>query len=171
MSGDTFKSITTGFLDSNCENNIGNVVVSGKYILGDNVQVYPVKEAEIFDLAKVQATRAGLYQMKVIITPTDERSVQYLDEMTVNTEGLTLIQDYKNSSLKEPLAALCGYKVWGMDNPTDVTSCHEFSSDNYRHTTDQKVFAVFQVSGNQLLFEVKNNEYPTYFGLNSFTRK
>ena len=81
------------------------------------------------------------------------------------------IQDYKNSSLKEPLAALCGYEVWGMDNPTDVTSCHEFSSDNYRHTTDQKAFAVFQVSGNQLLFEVKNNEYPTYFGLNSFTRK
>ena len=170
VTGDTFKSTTTGYLDTNCENDIGNVVVSGKYMLGDNVEVYPVKEAEIFDLAKVQATRAGLYQMKIIITPTDERSVQYLDEMTVNTEGLVLIQDYKNSALKEPLAALCGYEVWGMYKPTDVTSCHEFSSDNYRHTTDQKAFAVFQVSGNQLLFEVKNDAYPTYFGLNSFTR-
>ena len=57
---------------------IGTVVVTGKYLVGDDVEVYPVKEAEAFDLAKVSATRAGLYQLSVAITPKSATAVEYL---------------------------------------------------------------------------------------------
>ncbi len=78
ITSDTLTSTTTGFTDSNCAIEIGTVVVTGKYLVGDDVEVYPVKEAEAFDLAKVSATRAGLYQLSVAITPKSATAVEYL---------------------------------------------------------------------------------------------
>ena len=78
ITSETLTSTTTGFTDANCSTEIGTVVVTGKYLLGDDVEVYPVKEAEVFDLAKVSAKRAGLYQMNVSITPKTSDAVQYL---------------------------------------------------------------------------------------------
>ena len=171
ITSETLTSTTTGFTDANCSTEIGTVVVTGKYLLGDDVEVYPVKEAEVFDLAKVSAKRAGLYQMNVSITPKTSDAVQYLKGTNPNEPfyGRTY----------SPLES-CQYEGWNLNQQKDVTSCHDFGSyyegtyfpsSDYRVTEDRKAFAVFQVSGNQLLFEVKNDAYPTYFGLNSFTRK
>ena len=158
ITSETLTSTTTGFTDANCSTEIGTVIVTGKYLLGNDVEVYPVKEAEVFDLAKVSAQRAGLYQLGVSITPkTSDAVAQLKDGYYVNI----------------PLGG-CKYEDWKIDQATSVTQCHSFepnATSDIRYTTDQKAFAVFQVSGNQLLFEVKNDAYPTYFGLNSFTRK
>ncbi len=157
ITSETLTSATTGFTDANCSTEIGTVIVTGKYLLGDDVEVYPVKEAEVFDLAKVSAQRAGLYQLDVSITPKTSDAVAQLKD------GY-----YVDIPLRD-----CKYEDWKLDQATSVTQCHSFepyNTSDIRYTTDQKAFAVFQVSGNQLLFEVKNNAYPTYFGLNSFTR-
>ena len=69
ITSETLTSTTTGFTDANCSTEIVTEIVTGKYLLGDDVEVYPVKEAEVFDLAKVSAQRAGLYQLDVSITP------------------------------------------------------------------------------------------------------
>ena len=142
--------------DANCSTEIGTVIVNGKYLLGDDVEVYPVKEAEVFDLAKVSAKRAGLYQLAVSITPKTSDAVAQME-----------------GGFHVPLTT-CQSEDWKLNQATSVTQCHSFepnATSDIRYTTGQKAFAVFQVSGNQLLFEVKNDAYPTYFGLNSFTRK
>ena len=165
ITSDTLTSTTTGFTDSNCAIEIGTVVVTGKYLIGDDVEVYPVKEAEDFDLAKVSATRAGLYQLAISITPKSATAVEYLK----GSNNADPFYGY----IKIPLES-CQYEGWALNQATSVTQCHSFepyNTSDIRYTTDQKAFAVFQVSGNQLLFEVKNDAYPTYFGLNSFNRK
>jgi len=158
ITSETLTSTTTGFTDANCSTEIGTVIVTGKYLLGDDVDVYPVKEAEVFDLAKVSAQRAGLYQLDVSITPKTSDAVAQLKD------GY-----YVDIPLRD-----CKYEDWKLDQATSVTQCHSFepyNTSDIRYTTDQKAFAVFQVSGNQLLFEVRNDAYPTYFGLNSFTKR
>jgi hypothetical protein len=159
ITSETITSTTTGFTDSNCTIEVGTVIVTSKYLIGDGVEVYPVKEAEAFDLAKVSATKAGLYQMNVSITPKTVDAVNYLSG-----------QSYP---ILDPLDA-CSYEDWTLNKETTITGCHSFepyNASNYHNTVDQKAFAVFQVSGNQLLFEVRNDAYPTYFGLNSFTKR
>ena len=158
ITSETLTSTTKGFTDANCSTEIGTVIVTSKYLLGDDVEVYPVKEAEVFDLAKVSAKRAGLYQMDVSITPKTSDAVAQMKD------GYYVDIPLRN----------CKYEDWKLNQATSVTQCHSFepyNTSDIRYTTDQKAFAVFQVSGNQLLFEVKNDAYPTYFGVNSFTRK
>ena len=131
ITSETLTSTTTGFTDANCSTEIGTVIVTGKYLLGNDVEVYPVKEAEVFDLAKVSAQRAGLYQLDVSITPKTSDAVAQLKD------GY-----YVDIPLRD-----CKYEDWKLDQATSVTQCHSFepyNTSDIRYTTDQKAFAVFK---------------------------